>query len=117
MLQHCYLYFSWAKAITEASRPNSKTDIWLDISTHNVSIPALSIKFPDCHGILTKMGGRRKTWKRRYCVLKDACLYYYKDIDAPQALGKFARGWEIKMEVMSLSKMGGTRYGRGDIVT
>ncbi|XP_072029642.1 uncharacterized protein [Amphiura filiformis] len=78
---------SWAKAITDSSRPNSSIDIWLDISTHNVSIPALSIKYPDCHGILTKMGGRRKTWKRRYCVLKDACLYYYKDIDAPQALG------------------------------
>ncbi|ELT89405.1 hypothetical protein CAPTEDRAFT_139153, partial [Capitella teleta] len=59
----------------------------LDVSSHNVGLPALSIKSPDCHGYLTKIGNSYKTWKRRYCVLKDACLYYYVDSTASTAKG------------------------------
>ena len=64
-------------------------DTWLDVSSHNVGLPALSIKQPDCHGHLTKMGHRHKTWKRRYCVLKDACLYYYMDVSSSTAQGPY----------------------------
>ena len=67
-----------------------QTDTWLDISSHNVGLSALSIKQPDCHGYLTKMGNRRKNWKRRYCVLKDACLYYYLDVNSTTAQGRFS---------------------------
>lgn len=80
--------FSWAKCITEAAQKKTNADVWLDISTHNVGLPALSIKNPDCRGFLTKQGNAHKSWKRRYCVLKDACMYYYTDIKQPQALGK-----------------------------
>ena len=55
---------------------------------HNVSIPALSIRDPDCHGYLSKLGqGKVKTWKRRYCVLKNGYLYYYTDMSNATALG------------------------------
>ena len=85
-IKFCF-FARWAKHITEAAKPQNTSDIWLDISTHNVGLPALSIKNPDCHGFLNKLGAIRKNWKRRFCVLKDACLYYYKDIDAQHALG------------------------------
>ncbi|XP_070533256.1 uncharacterized protein [Ptychodera flava] len=77
----------WAGALTEATNPQNKGDPWLDISTHNVGLPALSISQPDCHGYLFKMGGRRRNWRRRYCVLKDACFYYYVDEMSPRAQG------------------------------
>ena len=55
---------------------------------HNVAIPALSIKKPDCHGYLTKQGGKTtRSWKRRYCVLKNGCLYYYREMADTTALG------------------------------
>ncbi|CAB3987283.1 Hypothetical predicted protein [Paramuricea clavata] len=55
---------------------------------HNVAIPALSIKKPDCHGYLTKQGARStRSWKRRYCVLKNGCLYYYREMADTTALG------------------------------
>ncbi|XP_028406072.1 guanine exchange factor for Rac 30-like [Dendronephthya gigantea] len=55
---------------------------------HNVAIPALSIKKPDCHGFLTKQGAKsRRSWKRRYCVLKNGCLYYYREMADTTALG------------------------------
>ncbi|XP_041466480.1 protein piccolo-like [Lytechinus variegatus] len=78
---------SWGKAINDAANPNHKTDVWLDISTHNVSIPALSIKDPECTGYLTKWNGKMKNPRRRYCVLKDACLYYFKEMNALEAQG------------------------------
>ena len=55
---------------------------------HNVAIPALSIKNPDCHGYLTKQGAKStRSWKRRYCVLKNGCLYYYREMADTTALG------------------------------
>ena len=39
-------------------------------SAQNVSVSALSIKNPDCHGFLRKHERGLKGWKRRYCVLK-----------------------------------------------
>eukprot|EP00116_Pleurobrachia_bachei_P017261 sb/3477523/ len=32
---------------------------------------------PDKRGYLVKEGGKRKTWKKRYFVLTDNCLYYF----------------------------------------
>lgn len=60
-----------------------------ECSIHNVSIPALSIKDPDCHGYIWKQGEHHKTWKRRYSVLKNGSLYYYKDMSETTALGVF----------------------------
>eukprot|EP01098_Paradermamoeba_levis_P010729 TRINITY_DN4519_c0_g2_i2.p1 TRINITY_DN4519_c0_g2~~TRINITY_DN4519_c0_g2_i2.p1 ORF type:complete len:466 (-),score=133.53 TRINITY_DN4519_c0_g2_i2:350-1747(-) len=34
-------------------------------------------------GFLTKQGGSIKTWKKRWCVLKNGCLYYSKTQDGP----------------------------------
>ncbi|XP_035037474.1 cytohesin-3 isoform X2 [Hippoglossus stenolepis] len=33
---------------------------------------------PDREGWLVKMGGRVKTWRRRWFILTDSCLYYFK---------------------------------------
>ncbi|XP_022083381.1 LOW QUALITY PROTEIN: uncharacterized protein LOC110975307 [Acanthaster planci] len=97
----------WAKSITEAAKTQNTSDIWLDISTHNVGLPALSIRNPDCHGFLNKLGAIRKSWKRRFCVLKDACLYYYKDMDAHHALGvAHFHGYSIQE-----TEIGGKKFG------
>lgn len=58
-------------------------------SVHNVGIPALSIVDPDCHGYIWKRGEIHKTWKRRYAVLKDGSLYYYKEMADTTAIGLF----------------------------
>jgi PH domain len=65
------------------------TESWLDVSSHNVGVAALSIKDPDCHGFLTKVGNHCRTWRRRYCVLKNACLYYYRDASSGIAKGLY----------------------------
>lgn len=62
-------------------------DLWLDVCTKNVMAPATSIASPDCVGHLMKLGHRAKEWQRRFCLLKDACLYFYVDINVPSALG------------------------------
>ncbi|KXJ21644.1 Cytohesin-1 [Exaiptasia diaphana] len=35
---------------------------------------------PDREGSLVKEGGLHKTWKKRYFILKDNCLYYFKNV-------------------------------------
>ena len=59
----------------------------LESNVHNVSIPALSIRDPDCHGYLYKQGSNYKIWRRRYFVLKHGFLYYYTDMSNTVALG------------------------------
>ena len=56
-------------------------------NVHNVSIPALSIRDPDCHGYLYKQGNNYRIWRRRYFVLKNGFLYYYSDMSNTVALG------------------------------
>lgn len=56
-------------------------------------IAACAIHRPDCFGYLSKQQEHaRKTssptgWSRRYCVLKDAALYFYDDANAEKAFG------------------------------
>ena len=71
-----------------ASTSHSSMNSWIAGSAHNVGLPAHSIQNKDCDGYLHKMGGRHKNWKRRYCVLKDGCLFYYCDINSHSAQGR-----------------------------
>jgi len=44
----------------------------------NIKISVQSLRPFDKDGNLTKQGGSVKSWKKRYFVLKDDCLYYFK---------------------------------------
>lgn len=60
----------------------------MDVTSHNVGLPALEVRKPECSGSLMKCARATKTWQKRYCVLKDACIYYYKNMYSPRAQGK-----------------------------
>ncbi|KAK7487354.1 hypothetical protein BaRGS_00021443 [Batillaria attramentaria] len=78
----------WVGALGEAAeRSKKRKESFVSVSSHNVSLPALEVRRPECTGYLLKIGHRHKTWRRRYCVLKDACLYYYKNMNSLSALG------------------------------
>ncbi|BFZ11210.1 hypothetical protein BsWGS_14249 [Bradybaena similaris] len=79
---------SWVGALSEASiRSVNRKGSFLSVSSQNVGLPALHILKPECAGILSKLSPSRRAWWRRYCVLKDACVYYYKDKSSFSALG------------------------------
>ncbi|KAM6905536.1 cytohesin-2-like [Xenentodon cancila] len=61
------------------------TKLYASIRSEPFKIPEddgndLTLTFfnPDREGWLLKMGGRVKTWKRRWFILTDSCLYYFK---------------------------------------
>uniref|UniRef100_A0A8C5HUB4 Cytohesin-3-like n=1 Tax=Gouania willdenowi TaxID=441366 RepID=A0A8C5HUB4_GOUWI len=61
------------------------TNLYLSIRSEPFKIPEddgndLTLTFfnPDREGWLLKMGGRVKTWKRRWFILTDSCLYYFQ---------------------------------------
>ncbi|KAJ8957767.1 hypothetical protein NQ317_015406, partial [Molorchus minor] len=51
----------------------------------NLLLPPSEIAFPDCFGYLVKLGNQWKSRSRRYCVLKDASLFFYHDIKSDNA--------------------------------
>lgn len=69
----------------------SLQDVWLEMCTQNIQLPPASMASPDCVGHLMKLGHRAKEWQRRFCLLKDACLFFYVDINVSSALGKRER--------------------------
>ncbi|XP_031788431.1 uncharacterized protein LOC100678108 isoform X1 [Nasonia vitripennis] len=83
----------WTTVIREAVERNNKADTWLDASLKLQQLPACMIQRADCFGYLSKQHERvRRTssptgWSRRYCVLKDAALYFYDDANSERAFG------------------------------
>eukprot|EP00795_Rhopilema_esculentum_P008608 gene8608-14619_t len=98
---------TWIQVISEATKSDDKPHSTPDYSIHNISIPALSIKDPDCHGYIWKQGQIHKTWKRRYAVLKDGSLFYYKDMSETTAIGVFCLHCYTVNETESISR----KYG------
>jgi len=64
----------------------------------NIDIPVQSLQPPDKDGYITKRGGSVGTWHKRYMVLKDKTLYYYKTPKDSVITGK------IDLEPTSISK-------------
>ncbi|CAG5128361.1 unnamed protein product [Candidula unifasciata] len=90
----------WVSALTEAAaRSKRRKESFLSVSSHNVGLPALHIMKPDCAGFLGKLSPSKRTWRRRYCILKDACVYYYKDKSSVSALGvAHLHGYTVDVE-------------------
>lgn len=42
---------------------------------------------PDHQGYLTKEGGKHKSWRKRWFILTDNCLYYFKNPSDKEPLG------------------------------
>ncbi|GLH04087.1 Regulator of G-protein signaling loco, partial [Gryllus bimaculatus] len=75
---------------------------WLAVISHSIERNTQ----PDCFGYLMKLGQRWKAWQRRYCVLKDACLYFYQDGSSDSALGMVClHGYRVQN-----STAGGKRF-------
>lgn len=77
----------WLDVLNRAAEESQTTDTILEQTRRNLTLPPNSIVKPDCFGYLVKLGNQWKSWSRRYCVLKDACLYFYQDINAKSAFG------------------------------
>lgn len=79
----------WQQALRQAGeRAGYAQDTWLDQTRRNLQLSPALVHRPDCFGYLSKLGSKWKTWTRRYCVLKDACLYFYQDANSKNSFGK-----------------------------
>lgn len=59
-----------------------------------LKVPPTGIQQPECAGTLcTLVHHKGKAWRRRFCILKNACLYFYSDINADCASGKKVIGF------------------------
>lgn len=96
---------NWVGAMNDAAKSATNMDSWLDVTANNVDLPALSIRNPDCSGYLQKMGRATIRWRKHYCVLKDACIYYYKSSSSKEAEGvAHLHGYMVKPEGVSGKK-------------
>jgi len=54
----------------------------------------------DKYGYLSKQGGKRKVWHKRWFVVKDSCLFYFKKKGAPEPLAMIPlQGLEVDKQV------------------
>ena len=61
---------------------------YIEKTLRSIHMKPMAIKDWDCRGNLAILDQKRKLWKQRYFVLKDACLYSYADVTSSTALGK-----------------------------
>ncbi|KAM8716302.1 hypothetical protein ACLKA7_003222 [Drosophila subpalustris] len=74
----------WLNLLRQAATQDNQ---WLDKSARCLYQSPGHILRPDCFGHLLKLGSRWCGWSKRYCVLKDACLYFYQDANSKSAFG------------------------------
>ncbi|XP_030759239.1 uncharacterized protein LOC115884730 isoform X1 [Sitophilus oryzae] len=87
----------WVDVIGKAIQDSRVVDEFLDQSKRNLNLQPDAIVDPDCFGHLIKLGTQWKSWSRRYCVLKDACLYFYHDANASNAFGvAYLHGYRVQ---------------------
>lgn len=77
----------WLEVLANAVEESQIADAWLEQARRNLTLAPNAIPKPDCFGYLVKLGTQWKSWSRRYCVLKDACLYFYQDANSRSAFG------------------------------
>ncbi|XP_045181882.2 uncharacterized protein LOC123540709 [Mercenaria mercenaria] len=96
---------NWVGALNDAAQKGKSKDSWMDVTAHNVGLPALNIRNPDCSGYLFKMGRATRRWRKRYCVLKDACIYYYRNANSKEADGvAHLHGYTVEVSGVSGKK-------------
>lgn len=78
----------WIEVLKDAVEQLKMTDNWLQRARRNLLLSPGALVKPDCFGYLVKIGDEWKSFNRRYCVLKDACLYFYQDVNAGNAFGE-----------------------------
>lgn len=78
----------WQSILKHAEERTRIADSWLEQTRRNLSLSPNALYKPDCFGYLNKLGSKWKTWSRRYCVLKDACIYFYQDANSKCSYGK-----------------------------
>ncbi|XP_038661086.1 uncharacterized protein pdzph1 [Scyliorhinus canicula] len=77
----------WLEAMEQAVHPVHQNHVWVDVTHHNANLPPLAIKSPECLGLLHLEDRNKDIGSQHYCVLKDACLYFYAGIRSTHAQG------------------------------
>ncbi|XP_054163727.1 uncharacterized protein LOC128961507 [Oppia nitens] len=91
----------WVLAINQRADILHKCDPYIGLTIKNTSRSATSLTPNDCSGYLAIFSQRRKCWRNRYFVLKDAALYIYFGVDAKSSLGVFLlHGYKVQSCVL-----------------
>ncbi|XP_021950287.1 uncharacterized protein LOC110847619 [Folsomia candida] len=93
---------------TMATLISNCEDKWVENSGRLVSlVGAEKIGNPDCSGWVWKLGRRVKSWGRRFCVLKDAVVYFFNSQQGEAAFGaSHLHGYRVQ----TVSILGGKRH-------
>ncbi|XP_045477995.1 uncharacterized protein LOC123683141 [Harmonia axyridis] len=95
----------WMEVIAKAIADSQIVDEFLEETKRNLVLAPCSITNPDCFGYLVKLGNQWKSWSRRYCVLKDACLYFYSDASSKNAFGvAYLHGYRVQQSLPGSKK-------------
>eukprot|EP00095_Tigriopus_kingsejongensis_P003373 maker-scaffold153_size302544-snap-gene-1.8 protein:Tk03373 transcript:maker-scaffold153_size302544-snap-gene-1.8-mRNA-1 annotation:"serine threonine-protein kinase" len=78
----------WTNVVVRCGQNPEQGDFWLDIARQRMGFSVadlIRLVKADCQGFLLKLDEKAKVWKKRYCILVDACLFLYSEDDSSSA--------------------------------
>ncbi|KAG9510036.1 hypothetical protein GZH46_01431 [Fragariocoptes setiger] len=88
---------AWVEHIRRAANESSRSDVYMERSLAMGRTSPLLVPSPDCLGYLHRYDSSVRRWRLRFFVLKDACLYVYRDTHSRESTGAhYLHGFRVR---------------------
>lgn len=79
----------WINMLNLIATQVSSTNLYIERTLKYTHTSPMYIRNPDCQGYLGKKSAKTGTYRQRFFILKDGCLYFYLEIASNITIGRY----------------------------
>lgn len=80
----------WINMLNLIAKQVSSTNLYIERTLKYTHTSPMYIRNPDCQGYLGKKSAKTGSYRQRFFILKDGCLYFYLEIASNITIGRYS---------------------------